>query len=333
MSSPITPKVEPGTADTTAGTAEATFTLVDRALVIEHPGGTSVKLHRTRERLEGSPPKERPFGHYFAHSYHDRRDVGPLTLRFQSKEPDSILDDRVAQDSITLALWTRLEEVLGGLECELPEELPRISFDERRHANKSPLGVIDLVFDSITVFQCVRERLKEIDLDMDGRPRRTYFLRRATNSLPSNVFVFDCLNLPLADIDTGKLFSALTSMTEELGSLLGLAKIVVESEDEQYSAHNGTVRGYLELAREWMRVPLKDLAARLPTTFVWYGRGHKLLYAGMDCHAEPKESADYPLSSDEEEDGDDSETPESSDSSDSEDEDGKARKKRKMERE
>lgn len=332
MSSSITPKVEPGTAGSTSDTTALNFNLDDRVLRIEHPGGDATRLKWKIKRLKGSPPREGPAWRSCAHTYADHRDLAPLTLQFKSKEPDNIFADRKAQDGVRRALWATLEQLLDEAGCEVEKALPRVSFDELRQPQTQPLGLIDLVFSSAKALECVHKKLKEIHLEIKGK-KRTFNLHRDTNALPSNVFAFDCLNLPLDDVDTNDLFAAFSSMTEELGSLLGIAKIVVCSADGSSYSDSGTARAYIGLKKSWMRAPMKEVAAQLPTSFVWYGKLHKLLYLGVDTHAEPKESADYPLSSDEEEGGGDSETSEASDSSDSEDEDGKARKKRKMERE
>lgn len=322
----MTSKMEPGTEGSTSDTTGFKFTLDDRVLHIEHPGGGAAKLKWKRIRLKGSPPQEHPSWLGFAHTFADHRDLAPLTLQFKSKEPDNIFEDRKAQDGIRRALWATLEQLLSKTGCEGEEALPRISFDELREPQKQAFGLIDLVFSCGTALECVRKELKEIDIEIRGK-KRTFNLHRDTNALPSNVFAFDCLNLPMEDIDINGLFAAFSSMTEELGSMLGIVKIVVCSADESSYEDSGTVRGYIELKKGWMRVPVKEIATQLPASFVWYGKLHKLLYLGVDTHAEPKESADYPLTSDEE---DESEDSEDSDSSSSDDEDGKARKKRKM---
>lgn len=84
-------------------------------------------------------------------------------------------------------------------------------------------------------------------------------------------------------------------MTEEFGSLLGMAKIVVMKKGSLFESDVDTIRCYLQLDRAWVAPSLREFATRFPSHFVWMGRHHKLLYTGCDLHEKPLYSADHPL--------------------------------------
>lgn len=181
-------------------------------------------------------------------------------------------------------------------EEKLPNEPPIITFGEWDSTKAQPLTVINMVFSSHRAFQCIRTKLREIALGGKEGTEHQYAKVWSANNLSGDTFLIDCLDLPIKGIDVNSLFSSLTSMTRELGLLLGISKIVVDIENTDIVAETGTVRGYLRLARPFLTVPLRDLATELPSHFVWHGVPHRLLYTGYDLDPEPRFSVDYPLS-------------------------------------
>lgn len=293
-SSSPAPKPEPGTMSSQASSVKETnrpscFTIKNRALEIDSTK-PATKLSRQLVPLHGSVI-ERHWWRYFGHLYPDARERPPHTLQYICGEWDDLLSDAKRQDSIREALWTALEDI-DGL-----DEQAKITFSDHENHQTESLGeIINLTFTSSQAFLAVNNGLKEILFrGQDGQQRRF-----AATSLPSvlagNIFIFDCVNVPVDSIPVKSLFSALAHMTQELGSLAGMAKVVLNgTDDSDFEAGVDTVRGYLELDRAWIAVPLQELVNRFPSHFVWMGRPHQVLFTGYTLREKPLYSADYPL--------------------------------------
>lgn len=329
MSSSITPKMEPGTADTTTESANKGFSLNSQALRI-NPQEVEGKLPRKLVSLVSSCPEHRSAWRYCAHTYPDDRTRGALTLRFRSKKPDNIALEPKAHDAVRTAVHAQLAKMLPR-----GHKLPRISFDSLESPEGKIVGLIDLVFSQRKAFRLIQPDLKTIDIGVDSQ-KRLFSADYWAGHIPGSTFVLDCLNLPVS-FDQKALFAALSSITGDLGSLGSLGKIVYYKKDSDFEADSGTVRAYLELHRRWLTAPLDKLVKRLPSHLLWHGVPHKLLYVGYDLHKTPKYSADYPLStsavsSSEESSSSDEDTSDSdadSSSSDEDDSSARARKRRK----
>lgn len=151
-------------------------------------------------------------------------------------------------------------------------------------------------------YRCTREKLQTIQVGGSGSQKRIYELSRTTTAIPGKVLLIDCINLPSMEAqDSEALFSALSAMVKDLGSLLGIAKIVVTSKELDHKADSGTFRFYVQLERRWLAAPLRELISHLPSHLVWYSLPYQLLYHGYDLHEEERHSADYPFSSHDEE--------------------------------
>lgn len=272
-----------------------TSRLSNQVLRIDSPHKEAAKMDRYLVPLYGSPPDEEEQFYYFADSYDDTRERGPLTLQFRSRHIDDILTNKVTQDAVKGALWKALINHLPV------NHFPEVTFDE--YEDKGPLaafaprpmifGIINLIFPYEHGFNTVRECLKEIKVRSQGDGSKVY-TPAATSTLSGRIFIFDCLNLQLDTIDPEALFAALSHMTKHLGQLLGLSKIVVEAKNPKIATAT-TVRGYLRLSRPWLAVRLVELVYELPNRFVWQGRPHRLLYTGHDLLPRQLNSADYPL--------------------------------------
>lgn len=265
------------------------------ALRISSPRDEAGKLERHLARLYGSPHEEPFYWHYFAHTYVDSRDRGALTLQLRSTQSDDIFVNQLAQDAVRGALWDALDEMVSK------EEMPEITFEEFKgtsHARfpfhrEEPFGLINLIFTSSEAFEIARQKLKEIEIQGQGLKRRLYIVSE-TSTLAGRIFIFDCLTLPLEGIDVEALFASMLHITKGLGKLLGLSKVVIESNDSDLKSST-TVRAYLKLSRPWLAVPLRELVDKLSTRLLWHGRPHRLLYVGHDLRSKQIDSADYPL--------------------------------------
>lgn len=292
--SSITPKVEGSPVE-----RAVTNPLIDKGVLRAHLDKDKV-FGRGLVPLCGDPPDESPFWHAFAHEMPDIRRLQPFTQRFKAKKAEDNFASGLPQDGARAALWSSLAEVMSG--CTLPNDLPRIIFHDFQNNEQDSLdpSVIDLVYPSLKAYQCVRQ-VKTLQIDDLQGHTRTYTLALHTNTLPSDNFVIDCLNLPLQKKSDGRLlFSALTSITAELGPIVGIAKMIAktsEGKKDTFPAFTGTIRAYVKLKRPWMAASIKGLAMRLPSHLLWYGTPRKLLYLGCDAHTEAVHSQDFPLDS------------------------------------
>lgn len=262
-------------------------------LRIESPRDVAAEVQRQLVPLYGFPPTETQW-YYSANTYVDSRNRTALTLQLRSEREskDDLTTDTLSQDAIRGALW----QTLGDLVRK--EDLPEIAFDECNDLDTQDLsvvGIINLRFTSSDAFHRVRRGLGRIELAGQGVKSRKYIVAK-TSSLAGDVFIFDCLNLRLQAIDIDKLFQALTDMTKELGYLMGLAKIVVRSNDSNIPSLS-TVRGYVKLSQPWLGVSLRTLVDKLPYRLLWYGIPYPLIYAGYDQRSRKTNSKDYPLES------------------------------------
>lgn len=294
-SSSITPKVEGSPVSTTA----ATPTIENGVLRLDLPPEDHERNIAVRILpFAGACPDEGSLFFDRADCYHDYRSLSRFTLRFEEKEGNDMFADNRVQDAVKASVWDVLSKVMS--DCTLPQDLPRIIIHDFKGGKDESSGtsVVDLVFPCEKAFDCVNE-LKEIDIgDWDGQ-RRVFTRGLYTCALPSDIFVIDCLDVKLEEIDSEKLFSAFTMMTASIGSLVGMAKIFVGKEDweqQLFPAYSGSIRAYVKLNVVSFAAPLKGLVAKLPTFFVWLGASHKLLYTGRHLHKEPVYSPDYGLS-------------------------------------
>lgn len=295
MPSSIVPKVEGSNADNAGPEI-----LENGVLSLEPSEAAASKLKVVIQPLCGFCPPESPVRWRLASQGWPRRDLAPLSLHYVSSEADDILESTVTQDSIKVAVWRTLSNLLATKGCTLPEALPRITFDEVKAKGNRALGVIDIVFSSSDAFEVARKNLRQISVGGVGSQRRVYLYERFSNAVPQDVMAFDCLGLPLQSLNIEALFASVTAMTAELGSLIGIGKTVTISKDFSPESWSGLLRFYLKLDRRWMAAPERDIALQLPTHLKWYGSLYKLFYLGYKHHSEESHSLDYPLQSVEE---------------------------------
>lgn len=249
--------------------------------------------------LQGKCPDERPYFSEPASLTPDIRRVSPLTVRFKEQGPGNLCGNGHNHDAVRAALWNTLSDLMAG--CTAPQDLPRVVFHEGegRDSGTPDKGLFDLVFPSVEALRSVAT-LKEVNLGGFGSDRRVFSRTLATNALPSDIFVIDCLNFPLEQSDGQALFAALKDMTAGFGSLVGVGKIVVQEKGWQLDTHalfSGTIRFYVKLSRASMVASLQDLVAQIPSHLLWFGTPLKLYFSGCDLQTQTKHSADYPLSS------------------------------------
>lgn len=266
--------------------------LNDRSMHIDLPSDFGPRLSTKVVALGGSPPEEKPRASRWLHLSADVRLLGPFTLRFRSVEAHDPFEVGDVQDGIKSTIWSTIHKLLE--EAGLQSNLPRISFDVD-DAGVETYGLLDLVFPSSEVYSYVRKSFNEIHIGWDGNEKHAYERIALTNSVGGDVFKIDCINISLDDASVDSLYLALSDLTSSIGSLLGIAKIVFTKAELVQDKYSGSLRLYVKLTRYWRAAPLEDLVASLPTFFKWHGVSHRLLYAGLDLHAKPAYSADYPL--------------------------------------
>lgn len=251
------------------------------------------RLQRSIVRLKGSCPSEGTITYGRAHEAPDFRRLSPLTIQYRSKEANSLHNLSSRQDRVRSAIWTSLSKALPSYTSS--SEFPKVIFREAEEAKGVTL--IDLVFPSSELFRHCCD-FKELDVGGLGKERCIFERTAVSNALPRDVFMIDCVALSLEETSVDAVFSALTSIVANVGSLVGLARITARSQDwtaDVFAASTNTLRLYVKLSRASMAAPLKQLATQLPTHFLWRGMPCKLYYVGCHLHEEYAYSANYPL--------------------------------------
>lgn len=230
----------------------------------------------------------------------------PLTLQYESQEADNLFSCRASQNGVRVDIWSALSKILSSF--TLPDDLPKITFEEvventtpelNNLAGDKPqsLGRLNLTFSAHKVMERVRKELHEINISRPGRPSQTYSLFGVSTTVPGDIFTFDCMNIAVQETEVESLFSALTTVTAPLGSLLGLVKTVVVAKESDFQSDCDIIRGYVKLNPHWRLAPLEQLALALPTHLKWKGVPRRLLHPGTYLLSKTLHSEEYPQGS------------------------------------
>lgn len=223
----------------------------------------------------------------------DTRGLPAFTVRFASSMAASFMLDVSKQDKARHAIWTRIEQLLPrGRSLRAP---PSIIFSERIDADDEREAVIDIVFHSLSACQVIDD-LKEVRLDGIEGESHVFSRRACTSQLPGNVIVVQCAGLPIDSLDPQALFAAFKAIAKPVGTVLGIAKIVIASKrwnlGKQYS---GAVRAQVEFKPEIMALPWNEVLLRLPTHLRCNGFPYPLFYPSRYLHAENVFSSDFTI--------------------------------------
>lgn len=225
------------------------------------------------------------------------RGLQPFTLRYLAlhKVTSSEIEGR---DKIRSALWHRISEVLADSKASgVP--LPSIMFDQSTLPGDGQQGVIDLVFASASAYLVICDRIdKQIHIaGLDGSSSaQVYQFDCATNSLDGSILVVECLRLPLSKLDVQGVMAAFGVMAKPLGTVLGIASIIVTSDERDVQEESSdAVRCYVQLAPDKMTTPWKETIITLPTHFVCNGVPYTLRYSGVELHKEKVFSTSFDI--------------------------------------
>lgn len=290
-SNPLNSTAENGKADSANADAKPTFS--NGILHIPSSGPQQLTMVQSLLPLFGSPPTESPTWSGFAHQYPDGRGLPPLTIRYASSQDDDLSVQQQAQNYVRSAIWVTVERLLAGYGIGR-EALPLITFDEGPRTPTGGFGRVDLTFADRHAFSIVHDQLREIKIGENDQ-RGTYTLSAYTNNIDGTMFRVDVVNLPLPvnEAELNSLSSALTHLSSNIGTLLGVAKSVLNSPLHEAPVYAGLLRLYVKLDRSLMAVPLTGLVARLPTHMLWQGTRYALIYNGRYFHHGPRDSEDY----------------------------------------
>lgn len=269
--------------------------------LLKIPYSTAVKeekedLEQLIKPLYGALPKDEPFLSNFTALERDVRDIFPMTVRYLAAvntEPESIPIYH-QHEIVRLAIWRKMDELLPGL--SLPERRPTVMLDYVCLGNKACRGIIDLTFTSWEGVKVIIKELADIEIEeQDGKSRR-YIYDNVTNTLPANVYVLECLRLPVDSNNAKEVCEAFASITSCIGNLLGIGKVVTRSKKWGVEdSDNGILKVYIELPRERMADRWPDLVLKLPTHLCWHGIHYNLRYRGDYLHKKTVLSASFPI--------------------------------------
>lgn len=240
--------------------------------------------------LAGDIPPDAPYWSSQLHG--DARGLSPKGIRFVSKSDATLITRVDVQDRARDAIWTKLSKLLPP--HALPCGLPSIFFNERPLAEGTRRGIIDLVFTRMDAYHASTE-LKQLSIEGIGNDETHIFkYRTRTGSMPGNLLAVQCIGLPIDDLDAPALFKALGAMCSVVGTVIGLAKIVIHSDkweiEEQYS---GAVRFWIDIKPDNMAISWSRLVTKLPTHARINGFPYALSYADRELHSEDVFSSNY----------------------------------------
>lgn len=231
-----------------------------------------------------------------------------MTCRYASKGKGRLLRDADSQDSARDAIWSEVRQLAPQGHAQ--DVLPTVVFSETSDGQ-----FVDLVFkdcaagaDALHAFHQQFDQL-EISTQRDGEETTWHTLEYVcvNNSLDGTILPFEIHGLPIDHIDAKSLFDGITSMASPIGTVLGIGKVVMTSQQWDLVGHfSGVVRGYCKLSSKSMRLPWRTLAQSLPTRFKWDGVTYALTQPGEDRIQHEVVSIDYcPTRREDQDDGDD----------------------------
>lgn len=222
---------------------------------------------------------------------HDARGLQRLTLRYVTQMKESLICSPEWQDMTRDAIWDKLTQLLSSK--GIYGGLPSIVFNERPLSDGTRRGVIDLVFSRVEAYDAARP-LKKIDLDGLEGEEHIFSYRTRTRMLPGNILAVQCIGLAIDEVDPHALLNAFTAMSFAVGTVVSLAKIVIDSDKwhirQQFS---GVVRFYVEIKPDNMAISWSRLIKKMPTHARINGFPYALSYANRDLHREDVFSSNY----------------------------------------
>lgn len=241
----------------------------------------------------GACPQDTPLWPFPTASDYDRRNLPPLTLRFQATSEQDFAGLLGRQDVIRQQIWRDIGEHMSQHGYE--EDLPAILFDHDPLDPGKAHGVIDIIFQSPGVFTSVRSYLRCIKIEEQGEEPRVLPCTAWSNTLPPSVVSIDILRLSLATLDAKQVLNSLNVMLAPVGSITGLAKFeVTTTTDGRSSPDTQITRAYLKLTPASMALDFASLLERIPTHFRFKGFAYTLCFAGRSLKTAVQHSIDFP---------------------------------------
>lgn len=257
--------------------------------------------------LYGTLPKDTPFWRNMTVLCEDRRGAGPMTVRYASKGKGRLLRDADSQDSARDAIWSKVREIVPNGSAQ--DVLPTVVFSETSKGQ-----FVDLVFKDCAAgadaLHAFHQQVDELKISTQKEGETTWHTLEyvcVSNSLDGAILPFEIHGLPIDHIDAKSLFDGVTSMASPIGTVLGIGKVVMTSQQwDLVGQFSGVVRAYCKLSTKSMRLPWRTLAQSLPTRFKWDGVTYALTHPGEDRHRHDVVSIDYcPTRQEDQDDGDD----------------------------
>lgn len=230
------------------------------------------------EQLSGTCPIDQDLWIDHTQIHYDVRGLAPFTMRFRStKSPSSVVSPE-SQGEVRRAVWRKIVELLGPKADA--KTLPAVMFDECATEHGHQAGVIDLVFSDCDTLVEVTGKLETCTLEIkDGdHASSQYLLQGVTNSLGGEIFVVECLRLPITTANAKDVHEAFAAELRNVGTVLGIGKLVTSTRGRKVDS--GTSRIYIKIHEENMALPWRELLQKLPTSIKWQGYPYNLTFAG-----------------------------------------------------
>lgn len=245
----------------------------------------------------GLCPKDEPVDYYLTRPLdedEDRREIPPLTLRYTatSEMARNLVVSR--HDDIINAYWVRMKEIMPDQPASITR--PSIVF----HHGNELLPLFDVTFANVDALYHARGFMELVHVEIEGLPDTNRLCFKNTvwsNTLTPDVMPIDILQLPQQVNPSAPAFIiALGDMVSGIGSVLGGATMQIGSwNDDGETTSGDTLRFYVQLTRESMKLDFQQLVDLIPTHMRWEGFAYPLAYSGRGLHFPDKFSKDYPL--------------------------------------
>ncbi|PWN24738.1 hypothetical protein BDZ90DRAFT_234693 [Jaminaea rosea] len=262
--------------------------LIEDGVLTVYTNGSRDLSSLARVQIYGQVPKENPYWTNSARVREDIRSLRALTIRYDSSGSKLTKSDFVQRD-VRERIWRYVRHLSRDRGVDLPE----VCFDQHSAYSRSGSAFIDLVFTSASTLTAVVKSLKEILIESPDQEQQRYVYLCCSNTLPGEIFVVECLGLPLDRLDVKDIAKGLDLAVSRVGHLLGLAKVVASSWSTRVEdKYTGIVRAYVRLSQESLSLPHADFIKRLPTRFKLAGLSYTLQYAGSTLRPQNIESQD-----------------------------------------
>lgn len=261
----------------------------ERTCRVDASADSNEDLRHSLVPLAGDVPRDSRY--FWGQLNSDSRGLLAKTMRFVCKSEATLTTSVDVQDKARDAIWSKTSQMLRSK--AVARGLPRIIFNELPLAHGTRRGIIDLVFPSMDAWDACC-KLNDLHIEGVKGKTHTFSYQTGTRTLPGNILAVQCLGLPIDDLDSRALLEAFGSMSSAVGTVLGLVKIVITS--EQWDIENqfsGAVRFYIEIDQDNMAISWSRLIKKLPTHFQCNGFPYALSYVDRDLHREDVFSSDY----------------------------------------